>query len=558
MSMPQVTLQPDDAGKRIWITVGGEPLISLRAGDAEGIKCMITWLVDCGTISTEDGAATLGVTARTVEMYQDTYATTENSADLVDRRHFGAGQQTDYAMEPHKPELIRCATMNLVRGGSNSERGLAGQMGNVIDDRTAGRHLHEMGWRAAEENGLAEEVAEYVEAERRKAYWKGVAGDPLESAADTTAPGEWELERRGWVGVALGIAHLVLNGAYASLERLNAGEQSVLAQWPPMRVWHTLLVYLLASGGARLSQAKHFDWRQVGGLLIGCAGLSATSLRKWVIAVAQKAKEKVSIRRSNGQEERITRLQDYQEEGVAQRLQRGLIEGEAVYLDDYVNVVFRREPVARAKHGVLYRVFKAFRRHLAQDADTGHAVTCPLGSSDVSPLTVLEQVVEIINGGLDRACAGWELKVVIADRWWSAKTVIEWALGKGLGLITWGKDVKTVKDALAGVSEKELKQHPVKVTVRDAESGEMVEQVIGYRLDTDLSIYDLNVPVRCIVEWDGKPGSKKLARLVVGDGSRDNSRRPALPAAGGDCTEAVAASGQLVCLWRRSSNSAPR
>jgi hypothetical protein len=516
MLMPQIELQPGDASERIWIAVGGKRLIPLRAGDDEGMKLAITWLVDSETISAEDGATTLDVTVRTVEMYQGTYAETENSADLVDRRHFGAGQQTDYAMEPHKPELIRWATMNLVRGEPNSERGLAGQMGNVIDDRTAGRHLHEMGWRAAEANGLAEEVAEYVEAERQKAYWKGVAGEPLESAADTTAPGEWQPEQRGWVGVALGIAHLVLNGTYTSLDRLNAGTQSVLAQWPPMRVWHTLLVYLLASGGARLSQAKHFDWRQVGGLLIGCAGLSATSLRKWMIAVAQKAKEKVNIRRSNGQGECITRLQDYQEEGVAQRLQRGLIKGETVYLDDYVNIVFRREPVARAKHGVLYRVFKAFRRHLAQDADTGHAVTCPLGSSDVTPLTVLEQVVEIINGGLDRARPGWELKLVIADRWWSAKTVIEWALGKGLGLMTWGKDVKTVKDALAGVSEEELKQHPVKEIVRDEESGEMVEQVIGYRLDTDLSIYDLDVPIRCIVEWDGKSGSKKLARLVVG------------------------------------------
>jgi len=45
-----------------------------------------------------------------------------------------------------------------------------------------------------------------------------------------------------------------------------------------------------------------------------------------------------------------------------------------------------------------------------------------------------------------------------------------------------------------------------------------VEQVVGYRLDTELSIYDLEKPIRCVVEWDGNPDSKKLARLVVGVG----------------------------------------
>jgi hypothetical protein len=46
----------------------------------------------------------------------------------------------------------------------------------------------------------------------------------------------------------------------------------------------------------------------------------------------------------------------------------------------------------------------------------------------------------------------------------------------------------------------------------------MVEQVVGYRLDTKLSIYDLEKPIRCVVEWDGNPGSKKRARLVIGVG----------------------------------------
>jgi len=257
----------------------------------------------------------------------------------------------------------------------------------------------------------------------------------------------------------------------------------VLNNWLALRVWHVLLVYLLVSGGARLSQAKRFAWHQVRGLLSGCGGLSAPSLHNWLVAVAQQAGEKLTVRRSDGQEETITRLQDYQEEAVAQRRRSGLIRGRAIYLDDYVNAVFRSEPIARAKHGTRYMVCKAFRRHLAQDVDTGHAVTCPLGPSDVTPLAVLKQVVKLTNGGLDRVCPGWQVELVIADRWWSVKTVICWALAMGPKLLTWGKEVKTIQEALAGVSEAELKQHSVTVEVQDEATGQMVEQVVGVSSD---------------------------------------------------------------------------
>ncbi len=311
---------------------------------------------------------------------------------------------------------------------------------------------------------------------------------------------------------------MALNGVYESLKRLVVAPLPVLSRWPPLRVWHILLVYLLASGGERLSQVKYFAWRQVRGLVSGCAGLSATSLRNWLVAVAQHVKEEVTVRRSGGQEETITRLQDYQEEAVAQRVRSGLIQGRAVYLDDYVNAVFRREPIARTKHGTRYGIRKAFRRHMTQDVDTGHAVTCPLGPSNVTPLAVVQRAVKIINGGLDRVSPGWQLELVIADRWWSVKTVICWALRAGPKLLTWGKDIKAIREALEGVSETELKTHPVTVTVHDEATGKMVEQVVSYRLDTELSIYELEKPIRCVVEWDGKPGSKKLARLVVGVG----------------------------------------
>jgi len=107
------------------------------------------------------------------------------------------------------------------------------------------------------------------------------------------------------------------------------------------------------------------------------------------------------VRRSDGREETITRLQDYQEEAVAQRVRSGLIQGRAIYLDDYVNAVFRREPIARAKHGTRYMVCKAFRRHLAQDVDTGHALTCPPGPSNVTPPPTPQTV------GSNRSCSGF-------------------------------------------------------------------------------------------------------------------------------------------------------
>jgi hypothetical protein len=516
--MPQLTLQPDGKTGHIWVTLDGQRLVCLRNDDCEGLKVIMTWLVDGQIISAEEAAAMQGVTPRTIGVYQATYARTGNSADLMDRRHFNPGQQTDYRMELHKPALIRQATLNLVWGEENSERGLAAQLGYVVDDRTVGRHLKAMGWRAAEEAGLAEEVTAYVDAERRRAYWAGVAGELLESVASGSSAREWQTPRRGVVGAALGVAHLALNGVYESLKRLVVAPLPVLSRWPPLRVWHVLLVYLLVSGGARLSQVKYFAWRQVRGLLSGCAGLSATSLRHWLVAVAQHAGRIVTVCRSDGQEETITRLQDYQEEAVAQRMRSGLVQGRAIYLDDYVNAVFRREPIARAKHGTRAMVLKAFRRHMAQDVDTGHAVTCPLGPSDVTPLAVVQRVVKIIDGGLDRVSPGWQLELVIADRWWSVKTVIGWALRAGPKLLTWGKDVKTVREALAGVSEAELKQHPVTVTVPDEATGQPVEQVVGYRLDTELSIYELKQPIRCVVEWDGRPGSKKLARLVIGVG----------------------------------------
>lgn len=125
-----------------------------------------------------------GVTVRTVEDRAATYAETGNSADLIDRRHFNPGQQIDYRMEPYKPALIEHVVLNVVQGQENTERGLAARMGNVVGDRTVGRHLHAMGWRAAEEAGLNEKVA----------------GESLESVLTGEPPQKWQEPDRGQVG----------------------------------------------------------------------------------------------------------------------------------------------------------------------------------------------------------------------------------------------------------------------------------------------------------------------------------------------------------------------
>ncbi|MCP4535511.1 MAG: hypothetical protein GY832_00020, partial [Chloroflexi bacterium] len=280
-----------------------------------------------------------------------------------------------------------------------------------------------------------------------------------------------------------------------SLKHLVGGAKTGLDH--SQRMGHSYLVYLLKSGGARVSQAKHFVWEDVGGLLSGYARASASGLRNWLVSTAEEAAEEVTVCRADGTAEKMTRLVDYQMEGVAQRAQRGLIQGRAMYLDDYINAVYRQEPIAKSKHGVWNRVVKSFRRHIALDKETGHVITCPLGRSDVTPLAVLQQVVSIIKGGLERAALGQELELVIVDRWWSVKAVIRWIWGEeNLKMLTWAKDIKSIRKALDQVSEEELKEHPaVTAKVTDEASGQVEEKVVGYRLDTDLTIAKLEQSV---------------------------------------------------------------
>lgn len=510
-----VSLRVDEAGECVRLKVAGHSVLTLPACDREGLKLLSTWLVRDQHLSSAEAAVVQGIQPRCVEGYQAIYAATHNSADLMDRRYFNGGQSAAYRLEPYKAALIRHIVLNALQGRRNTERGLAEQMGCQVDDRTVGWHLHAMGWRAAEAAGLPEEVAAYLDKVRQAAYWAGVTRQPLESVLTNIQPQEWQTPQPGVVGISLGVAHLALTGAYASLKRL-VGDS--------LRMGHTYLVYLLKSGGARVSQAKHFVWEHVGGVLVGYPRASATGLRRWLMWAAKRAQDKVDVVRSDGSVETISRLQDYQEEAVAQRLTAGLISARAIYVDDYVNAVYRREPIAQAKHGTWARVVKAFRRHMAQDMDSGHAVTCPLGRSDVTPLAVLQHVVRIVQGGLDRAGLGhpqdaWgrKLEIVTVDRWWSVKSVIMLALGEsGPKVMMWGKDNKSMRDALAKVSEEDLKKHPVFAQVRDQLTGQIEEKMIGYRLDTNLSLDGVEQPIRGVVDWNGQADSPKRVRLAVG------------------------------------------
>ncbi len=82
--MPQLALQPSSENGHVWVTLDGQRVISLRDGDAEGLRAITTWLVEGKVITAEEAAAAAvqGVTVRTVEAYRAAYAETGNSSDL--------------------------------------------------------------------------------------------------------------------------------------------------------------------------------------------------------------------------------------------------------------------------------------------------------------------------------------------------------------------------------------------------------------------------------------------------------------------------------------------
>lgn len=523
---PGVAASQESRGGGIHIVPGEETIrllfqaptvLELPRQDRTGWRWLVHLLVNNELLPLEEGPGLLEVSLRTVQRDQAAYEREQDSACLVDGRRFNLGQRTAYRAVKYGAALASQWVLNLLTDTPNHGRRLEEQLGGVLDDRTIDRALKRWGLSAAEAAGLRQQVQDFLEAVRQAAYWAGVEGKPLEEAAPVLPDAGWEQQISGQATLSLITWHLVVNGAYEAARGLAAERQGFVSA---VRAWHTLLTYLAAGGGARLSHAKYQVWHSLQGLLGGrLTGVSASFLRQWVVDMAGRAKETVTVRRSDGSEETITRLRAYQEESVAQRVRRGLVEARAIWLDGYVNGVSRRERIARAWHGTQHWAVKACRRNIAQDVATEHAVTCPLSPSDVTALAVLQPVVAIINGGLDRAGAVHRLARITADRWWSVKDVLAYCQQEGLGLLCWAKSVKTVLDALAeiaeNVDEEDSRWQEVKERVVDPDTGQVKETVVGYRLETELAIYELPKPVRAIVDWDGQSDSRKTARLAV-------------------------------------------
>lgn len=491
-------------------------VFEIPAADQAGWRWLVHQLLRQELLSQQEAADLLGLSLRTVRRDLASYEEELDSACLVDRRRFNSGQQTAYRAQAYQGVIARQWARNLLTGEPNNGRHLEKQTSGLLGYRTFDRALERQGLKAAEEAGARRDVEDYLEAVRQVAYWAGVEGKPLEEVPDLPDDG-WEQQISGRATLSLPVLHLANNGAFEAAHNLVSKRKGFVSA---RRAWYNLSIYLMISGGARLSQAKHMEWEGLRGLLGGpVLGVSASFLRQWVIYVAEKAKEMITVQRSDGEKETITRLRAYQEDSVAQRVQRGLVEGQAVWLDCYVNGVYRKERIVRAWHGTKHWSVKAFRRNLAQDVETEHLVTCPLSPSDVTSLYVLKQVRDIIDGGLDRAGALYCLARVTVDRWWSVKPVLAYCQEEGLGLLCWGKAVKTVLKALAeleeNVDEEDSRWKKVKESTVDPETGEVREEVVGYRLETFLSIYDLPEPVRAVVDWDGEPESRKIARLAM-------------------------------------------
>ena len=70
----------------------------------------------------------------------------------------------------------------------------------------------------------------------------------------------------------------------------------------------------------------------------------------WLLSLEMRAKESITVPRENSNSETISRLRDYQEECIAQRRRAGIINGEEIYLDDYLNALSDTK-VNRLHHG---------------------------------------------------------------------------------------------------------------------------------------------------------------------------------------------------------------
>lgn len=111
---------------------------------------------------------------------------------------------------------------------------------------------------------------------------------------------------------------------------------------------------------------------------------------------------------------------------------------------------------------------------------------------------------------------GQHLRQIIADRWWSVRTVIRYALADGVHLLCWARASKSIRTALAALAEDDPRWQPLPADATAATRGAPGTQGRGYWLETELTVYGLTAPVWVIVEWDGHPSSPKRARLAIG------------------------------------------
>jgi hypothetical protein len=481
--------------------------LSIPQEDGVGRACLSTWLVTGGQLTPEEGAQIAGVSVETVLARCKAYQESHTSLGLVDRRHFNPGQQTAYRMGAQQAGAVSQWVMNLLAGESNSGRHLSGQLDEAVDDRTVDRFLNRSGMRQAEDAGLRQKVEAYQRQQLEAAYWAGVRREPLVGVCDVAAEEGWEVAPEAEATAALTTSHLVHNGAYAALERLDVPDEGKTSN---RRFWHGILIFLAGSGGGRLSHAKRFDWESVRGLFGGRNGLSASFLRDRLHQVADATgDETVTVDRGEGQVETISRLQDYQEESIAQRVRRGLVKARTVWLDDLVNGVCRREKIARAWHGTKHWAVKAFRRHVVRDVETKQVVTCPLSCSDVKPVVVFQKVAELINNGLRRVEPLQYLRRIIADRWWSNKECLQQADDEGPGLVTWGKETKSVRKTLDALGAVDERWEPIHASQEEG------AEIVGWLLDTEATPYELQESVRFIA-FETAAGHGDGRRLRLG------------------------------------------
>jgi hypothetical protein len=481
--------------------------LSIPQEDGVGRACLSTWLVTGGQLTAEEGAQIAGVSVETVLARCKAYQESHSSLGLVDRRHFNPGQQTAYRMEAQQADAVSQWVMNLLAGESNSGRHLSSQLDEAVDDRTVNRFLNRSGMRQADDGGLRQKVEAYQRQQLEAAYWAGVRREPLVGVCDVAPEESWEVALEAEATAALTTSHLVHNGAYAALERLDVPDEGKTSN---RRFWHGIMTFLAGSGGGRLSHAQRFDWESVRGLFGGRKGLSASLLRDRLHQVADAARdESITVDRGEGQIETISRLQDYQEESIAQRVRRGLVKARTVWLDDLVNGVCRGEKIARAWHGTKHWAVKAFRRHMVRDVETRHVVTCPLSCSDVKPVAVFRKVAELINHGLRRAEPLRRLGRIIADRWWSNKECLQQADDEGPGLVTWGKETKSVRETLDALGSVDERWEPIYA------SQEEDAEIVGWLLDTEATPYELQERVRFIA-FETAAGHGDGRRLRLG------------------------------------------